>query len=218
MDILGDRKFVDVPGSKTHELPPLLVHSATGVKRLDRVMEMAAGLVEQEDLLAGPDAAGEGFDAVAGDVGNMFIERERRRMDLAINLVEQYLGLVSHWQWGDDVLEWIRQCETTFGYRLELRNLLRTEVWPHAGRASFVRLLGDKAINTHGVGLEKAVGLRLTFRQPPPIKCFSNQFLFYLHSTVANTAYHTWESMGQSPVSSLPPERFTFDVVNLNLE
>jgi len=25
MDIVGDRKFVEVPGGKTHELPPLLV-------------------------------------------------------------------------------------------------------------------------------------------------------------------------------------------------
>jgi hypothetical protein len=216
MDTLGDRKFVDVPGSKTHELPPLLVRGANGVKRLDRVMEMATGLVEQEDLLAETDAdmcaqAGPG----APDFSPLLMERERRRMDLAINLVEQYLGLVSHWQWGDDVLEWIRQCETTFGCRMELRNLLRTELWPHAGRSSFVHLLEDKAIDTHGIGLEKAVGLRLTFRQPPPIKCFSNQFLFYLNSTVANTAYHTWESMSQSPVSYLPPERFTFDVVNL---
>ena len=28
MDIVGDRKFVEVPGSKTHELPPLLVRTA----------------------------------------------------------------------------------------------------------------------------------------------------------------------------------------------
>lgn len=210
MDIVGDRKFVDVPGSRTHELPPLLVHGTAGMKRLDRVMEMAAGIVEAEDLLAEPTEAPE--------AGPLIVEREQRRMDLAINLVEQYLGLVMHWRWGDDVLEWIRQCETTFGQRLELRNLISTGVWPHAGRSSFVRLLEDKGIDTHGIGIEKAVGLRLTFRQPPPLKCFSNQFLFYLNSTVANTAYHTWEAMSRNPVSSLPPERFTFDVVNLSIE
>jgi hypothetical protein len=171
---------------------------------------MAAGLVESEDLLAEPSDA--------PDIGPLVIEREQRRMDLAINLVEQYLGLVSHWRWGDDVLEWIRQCETTFGQRLELRNLINTGLWPHAGRSSFVRLLEDKAVDTHGIGIEKAVGLRLTFRQPPPLKCFSNQFLFYLNSTVANTAYQTWESMSRNPVSSLPPERFTFDVVHMSLE
>jgi len=38
MEILGDKKFVEVPGSKTHELPPLLVRMAPEVKRLDRVM------------------------------------------------------------------------------------------------------------------------------------------------------------------------------------
>jgi hypothetical protein len=210
MEIVGDRKFVDVPGSKTHELPPLLVRGAAGRKRLDRVMEMASSLVESEDLLAEPSDA--------PDIGPLIVEREQRRMDLALNLVEQYFALVSHWRWGDDVLEWIRQCETTFGQRIELRNLINTGVWPHAGRSSFVRLLEDKAIDTHGIGLEKAVGLRLTFRQPPPLKCFSNQFLFYLNSTVANTAYQTWESMSNAPVSSLPPERFTFEVVNLSIE
>jgi hypothetical protein len=210
MEIVGDRKFVDVPGSKTHELPPLLVRGAAAVKRLDRVMEMASTLVESEDLLADPSDSPE--------IGPLIVEREQRRMDLAINLVEQYLRLVSHWRWGDDVLEWIRQCETTFGQRIELRNLINTGVWPHAGRSSFVRLLEDKAIDTHGIGLEKAVGLRLTFRQPPPLKCFSNQFLFYLNSTVANTAYQTWESMSNAPVSSLPPERFKFEVVNLSIE
>ena len=96
------------------------------------------------------------------------------------------LHLVTQWQWGDSILEWIRQCEITFGTRLELRNLLRPDVWPHAGRSSFVTLLGDKAVSSEGVELEQAVGLRLTFRQPPPISCFSNQFLFYLNSSVGN--------------------------------
>jgi len=39
------------------------------------------------------------------------------------------------------------------------------------------------------------VGLRLTFRQPPPIDCCSNQFLLYLNSTVADTAYRTWSHL-----------------------
>jgi hypothetical protein len=201
MDIVGDRKFVEVPGSKTHELPPLLVRGAPAVQRLDRVVNMATNIVETEDMIAGlpetdPDA-------------------DRRRMDLAINLAEQYLGLVKHWQWGDSILEWIRQCETTFGTRTELRNLLRNDLWPHAGRSSFVVLLEDKDIPTEGVELEKAVGLRLTFRQPPPISCFSNQFLFYLKSTVASSAYQTWAHLNPAPVSCLPPERFTFQIVNM---
>ena len=38
-------------------------------------------------------------------------------MDLALNLIDQYLAFVKHWQWGDSILEWIRQCETTFEAR-----------------------------------------------------------------------------------------------------
>src|SRR5271170_8165276 len=198
MEILGDKKFVEVPGSKTHELPPLLVRMTPQVRRLDRVMEMANDLIEQEDMLRpGHEAA---------------------QMDLAINLIEQYMGFVQHWQWGDSILEWIRQCETTFGARIDLRNLLSSDVWPHAGRSSFVLLLEDKAVRTGGVALEKAVGMRLTFRHPPPLKCFSDQFLFYLNSPVANSAYQAWAGMSRAPVSSLPPERFHFDVVNMSLQ
>ncbi len=211
METLGDRRFVEVPGTKTHELPPLLVRMSPDVKRLDKVMNMASNLVEQEDMIpvVSVDPPGE---------HSAQLDMERRRMDLALNLVEQYMKLVQHWQWGDSVLEWIRQCEITFGARLELRNLLSADVWPHAGRSSFVLLLEDKAVQTGGVALEKAVGMRLTFRQPPPIKCFSDQFLFYLNSPVANSAYQTWARMSTSPVSSLPPERFRFDVVNMSLE
>src|SRR5712692_2297956 len=204
MEILGDRKFVEVPGSKTHELPPLLVRMSPGVKRLDRVMGMANDLIEQEDMIPVSPLEAQ--------------ELERRRMDLALNLVDQYLAFVQHWRWGDSILEWIRQCETTFDARIDLRNLLHAEVWPHAGRSSFVTLLEDKAVETGGVGLEKAVGMRLTFREPPPLKCFSNQFLFYLNSTVGNTAYQTWAGLSPSPVSALPPERFMFEVVNMSLD
>jgi hypothetical protein len=205
MEILGDRKFVEVPGNKTHELPPLLVRMSPDVKRLDKVMGMASNLVDQEDMIP----------VVSVDPPGIM---EQRRMDLALNLVEQYMKLVQHWQWGDSILEWIRQCETTFGGRLELRNLLSSDVWPHAGRSSFVLLLEDKAVRTGGVELEKAVGMRLTFRHPPPLKCFSDQFLFYLNSPVANSAYQTWAGMSRTPVSSLPPERFHFDVVNMSIE
>jgi hypothetical protein len=204
MDILGDRKFVEVPGTTLHELPPLLVRMSPHVSRLDRVMDMANQLIEQEDMIP-LQLAGEG-------------EIERRRMDLAVNLVDQYLAFVQHWQWGDSILEWIRQCETTFDTRVDLRNLLRADLWPHAGRSSFVMLLEDKSVETGGVGIEKAMGMRLTFRQPPPLKCFSNQFLFYLNSTVATSAYQTWSQMSPSPISSLPPERFQFQVLDMNLE
>src|ERR1700730_8149321 len=208
MDIVGDRKFVEVPGEKTHELPPLLIHGTPEVKRLDRVMNMASNIVETEDMLADMPC-----DPLASEG-----EMDRRKMDLAINLVDQYLALMTHWRWGDSILDWIRQCEITFGARIELRNLLRNNVWPHAGRSSFVTLLEDKRLAEKSIDIEKAVGLRLTFRHPPPISCFSNQFLFYLNSTVANTAYQTWAHMTPAPVSCLPPERFTFEVVQMSLQ
>jgi hypothetical protein len=207
MDIVGDRLFVEVPGGKTHELPPLLVRTVPEVKRLDRMMGIAAEIIEQEDMV--PPVAS---DRLA-DVDSV----ERRKMDLALNLVDQYLGLLCHWSWGDAVIEWIRQCEITFDARMELRNLLRSDVWPHAGRSSFVTLLGDKAVKTDGVQLEKAVGLRLAFRQMPPIRCCSDQFLFYLNNSVAQTAYRTWLNMTPSPISSLPPERFEFAIVNMDV-
>ncbi len=208
MDIIGDRKFVEVPGGKTHELPPLLVKTAPDVKRLDKIMGVATAIIEREDMV--PAMASDG---VASDESI-----ERRKMDLALNLVDQYLGLLTHWNWGDAVIEWIRQCEITFGARIELRNLLRSDVWPHAGRSSFVTLLEDKAVKTEGVELEKAVGLRLAFRQMPPIRCCSDQFLFYLNNSVANSAYKTWLDMTPNPISSLPPERFAFEIVNMSLE
>jgi hypothetical protein len=208
MDIIGDRKFVEVPGGKTHELPPLLVKTVPDVKRLDKIMGVANEIIEREDMVP----------AVASDGVASEESIERRKMDLALNLVDQYLGLLTHWNWGDAVIEWIRQCEITFGTRMELRNLLRSDVWPHAGRSSFVTLLEDKAVKTEGVQLEKAVGLRLAFRQMPPIRCCSDQFLFYLNNSVANSAYKTWLDMTPNPISSLPPERFAFEIVNMSLE
>jgi len=207
MEIVGGRKFVEVPGGKTHELPPLLVRSPE-VRRLDRVVDMAGDMIDTEDMISDLPP-----EILAADM-----ERERRKMDLAINLVDQYLAFVNQWRWGDSIVEWIRQCEITFGNRLELRNLLRPDVWPHAGRCSFVTLLADKAVRAEGVELDKAVGLRLTFRQPPPIRCFSDQFLFFLNSTVASTAYQTWAHMSPDPISCLPPERFTFEVVNMSVQ
>jgi hypothetical protein len=60
------------------------------------------------------------------------------------------------------------------------------------------------------------VGLRLTFRQPPPIDCFSNQFLFYLNSPVADSAYQTWAHLNPEIHGLFPPDRFHFEVFELN--
>jgi len=191
--------YIRIPGEKTHELPPLLVHFTTPPMR--RVLKRATVIVESEDMLPPLEDA--------EDV------MEQRKLELALTLAEQYRALLAHWQWGHSILEWIRQCEITFESEATLRHLLHPDVWPHASRSSFVALLIEKSVPTHGVALDQAVGLRLTFRQPPPIDCFSNQFLFYLNSTLAGTAYNTWAEMGGSPRALLPPERFHFDVVEM---
>jgi hypothetical protein len=196
---MRDARYIDIPGSKTHELPPLLVHSALEHSPAD---DIDAVMGEADDMLAVSDACA---DVLA-----------QRRFELALQLREQYRGLVSHWLWGDSILEWIRQCEITFGCEDTLRKLLHPDVWPHASRASFVTLLIEKEVPTHGVALDRAVGLRLSFRQPPPIDCVSSQFLFYLNSTVASTAFQTWSRLIPQEPALLPPERFHFDVVDID--
>jgi hypothetical protein len=172
-----------------------------GTQAREEVVELAEEIVEAEDMLA---------DATPSER-----DWNQRKLDLALHLTDQYFGLLAHWQWGDSILEWIRQCEITFANQSALRHLLHTQVWPHAGRCSFVDLLLEKGVPTHGVGVEKAVGMRLTFRQPPPIGCFSNQYLLFLNSTVAGSAYQTWAHM-EAP-SFLPPERFHFEVLEMGL-
>ena len=207
MDIIGDRKFVEVPGGKTHELPPLLVKTVPDVKRMDKMVGLAAQIIEQEEMI--PPAA---FPFMPED------QLEARRMDLALNLVDQYVGLLSHWQWGDAVIEWIRQCEITFGTRVELRNLLRSDLWPHAGRSSFVKLLEDKSVETGAVHLDKAVGIRLAYRRMPPMGCYTDQFLFYLSESAFSNVYRSWMGITPSGDASLPPERFHFEVVSTSVE
>src|SRR5689334_1675698 len=191
-------RYIEIPGEKMHELPPLLIHS---ISAASAPADLNSVMPEAEEMLSVSDAS-----------ENVL---EQRRFDLAVQLTEQYRGLLSHWTWGDSVLEWIRQCEITFECESTLRQLLHPDVWPHASRASFVTLLREKRVAVPGVGLEKAVGLRLTFRQPPPIDCFSSQFLFYLNSTLADSAYQAWSHMVAAPPALLPPDRFHFQVVEL---
>jgi hypothetical protein len=197
---MRESRYIDIPGIKTHELPPLLVHCGA-----ERAMESSGDLnsvlPEAEDMLAASDAAEEVM--------------EQRKFELALQLTAQYKGLLSQWFWGDSVLEWIRQCEITFESEATLRKLLHPDVWPHASRASFVALLLEKHVPTHGVALDRAVGMRLAFRQPPPIGCVSSQFLVYLNSTIADTAYQTWSHLIPDAAELFPPERFHFDVLRL---
>ncbi len=198
---MEDRTYVRIPGTKTHELPPLLVHSSAADTFARGVLDHAVVIVESEDMLP-----------LVEDPDTM----EQRKLDLAVRLAEQYRSLVSHWLWGDSILEWIRRCEITFESEAALRELLHPDVWPHAGRSSFVTLLMEKSVGAREVALEEAVGLRLTFRQPPPIDCCSNQFLFYLNGTVADTAYHAWSSLTEHMAALFPPERFHFEVLEVD--
>ena len=194
----GNRQYVDIPGSKMHELPPLLVRKMPDAPDVD----MASAIEEAGEMLPEVDVE-EGL-------------LEQRKFDLAVTLTEQYRGLIGYWQWGESIVEWIRQCEITFQSESVLRSLLHPDVWPHAGRSSFVRLLTDKNVTAPGVLLEKAVGLRLTFRQPPPMDCCTSEFLFCLNSSIAGSAYQAWAHMGGGIPALFPPERFHFDVLDLD--
>ncbi|HEY1184442.1 MAG TPA: hypothetical protein VGE89_09685, partial [Bryobacteraceae bacterium] len=193
---MSDTRYIDIPGNGTHELPPLLLNSLADCAPAEEAPDLASVMPEAEDMLAASDAAEEVL--------------EHRKFELAVQLAERYKGLRAQWRWGDSILEWIRQCEITFEGADALRQLLHPDVWPHASRSSFVTLLEEKQVATAGVPLERAVGLRLTFRQPPPIDCCSNQFLLYLNSTVADTAYRTWSHLVPEALMLLPPHRFHF--------
>ena len=199
MEIVGDRKYVEIPGRTVHELPPLLLKDVRAVADFQNVVGRAESMVEHDALLADGN-----FD-------------DHRKVGMALSLAEQYALFLSHWAWGESILEWIRQCETTFESKPSLRPLLTPDVWPHAGRQSFVRLLEDKSVPHGDVDLENAMGYRLTFRQPPPIQFFSDKFLFFLRSSMAANAYQTWADAGGDDPASLPPERFRFFVTGTDI-
>ncbi len=77
MEIIGDRKFLEPPGDRLHELPPLMIHRFVDVGRLDKVVGMAERIVESEDMI--PPSA---LDAE-------FLTGQQRKLDLAIQMVEQ---------------------------------------------------------------------------------------------------------------------------------
>ena len=201
--ILGNRRYVEIPGDSSFELPPLMLKSNPVLCELGELVDSASSIVDSEALIPGPAQ-----DAM--EAGNTL---EQIRFGLAANLVDQYRRFISHWTWGESVLEWIRQCETSFETQPNLRVLLRPDLWPHAGRSSFVTLLQDKDAADSQIVLENAMGFRLTFRHPPPIECFSEKFLFLLNSSLGATAYRAWAGAGREDEASLPPERFQFIVM-----
>ncbi len=206
MDIVGDRRYVELPpADHPYELPPLLVRMSAKAKS-DKIIEMSKENIDQEELIP----------LVPVDDPELDVMLERRRMGLALAQVDRYLEFKCLWQWGDGIMDWIRQCEETFEMRAPLRSLLRADIWPHASRKSFVDLLIDKGIQTN-VPLHSAVGARLSFRHLPPIHYFTSDFLQYLNGEIAASAFNRWAHTAPDPVSSLPPERFSFDVINTSL-
>ena len=119
-----DRHYIEIPG--THELPPLLVRAIPEEASRAELVHRATEIVETE--------------------GTWLRTSPRRLWSNASSTLlstspDQYLGLLTHWAWGDSVIEWIRQCETTFAATVALKHLLSHDVWPHAARCSFVDLL-----------------------------------------------------------------------------
>ena len=72
---MRDSRYIEILGSKTHELPLLLVHPAAEVAA-DTAAELASVMAEAEDMLAASDA---GEDVV-----------EQRKFELAVQLAVQY--------------------------------------------------------------------------------------------------------------------------------
>jgi hypothetical protein len=208
MEIIGNRKYVEIPGDTVHELPPLLLRASAGPSEAEGLLNRAEDIVEADALIA--DSADDRWQPEGSFA--------QRKTGLALNLTEQYVAFLNHWRLGESILEWIRQCEITFEHKPNLRLLLKPDVWPHAGRSSFVTLLSDKHVPSEPVNLERAVGHRLTFRQPPPIDFFSDQFLFFLNAPVASNAYVTWASASGKEAASLPPERFHFLVMGTEIK
>lgn len=202
--ILGNRQYVEIPGEGSFELPPLMLRSGPDLDRLGSLVNSAEGIVDGEALIPGRT-----LDLLDAEDALSHV-----RLGLAANLVAQYCSFVQHWTWGESVLEWIRQCETSFETQPNLRSLLRPDVWPHAGRSSFVTLLEDKQAADADIVLENAMGYRLTFRQPPPIEFFSEKFLLILRSSLAAAAYQTWAAADGEGEAALPPERFQFFVMS----
>src|ERR1700722_9967539 len=80
-----DRHYIEIPG--THELPPLLVRTIPEEASRAELVHRATEIVETEDMVVDFSAA----------------VMEQRKLDLAIHLTDQYLGLLTHWAWGDSV-------------------------------------------------------------------------------------------------------------------
>ena len=100
MQVFGPRKWVEIPGCETLELPPLLVNGRHDGRyrghpeKLERVVGLAANIVESEEMI----------DDGTLPLNRIEVEHQRRKMDLALNLVDQYFLFLNQWNWGDSIL------------------------------------------------------------------------------------------------------------------
>jgi len=182
------RQFLEIPGLSIYELPPLLMHASTHIKRLNKTLEMAGTIVESEDLESAARAkVTDATFAFAGTTSN--------KMHLALDLVEEYMKLLHKWRCGRDILHWISQCEITFENLADLRQALRTQLWPHSARSSFVTLLGDKSAKNTRRGFRTGRGFGSDFCKT------AGNFLF--HTAVfgpikLRNCFHSLPDMGRT--------------------
>jgi hypothetical protein len=203
MDTADKSYLLEIPGDKVYELPPFCLSGKPQALWSEVNFRNAEKLVREEGLI--PNTS-----STVLDPGTAL----RQEHDLAINIAERYRRLQLLWRLGDDILRWVTHCETTFKLNATLNPFLSPDIWPHAGRTSFIHLLETKNI-ADALETEQAIGLRLAFRKPLPLNCLSDQFLFFLSPAVTKEAFITWTSMVPPPIHRFPPNRFDFQVFNL---
>ena len=86
---MRDARYIEIPGSRTHELPPLLVHSAAEHAPVE---DMESVLGEAEDMLAVSDASPDILRAAPLRAG-VAIERTVQRPALALALGRFHPGV-----------------------------------------------------------------------------------------------------------------------------
>ena len=204
MENIGKRNYLTLPGTQIYELPPLLVNPKSMAENLQEAIKKAIPIAESEGLVP---------QNLYGDPTSEQIV-DLIRYDQAAILANMYAKYLELWCWGNDILRWIKQCEEPTVACPNLQWLLQTHIWPHTNRSSFVRLLKDKYIASDEVDFLVAVGLRLNFLRPVPMRCFTSTFLHFLQSKVALAAYDSWAGTSGT-ITLLPPERFTIQVINL---
>ena len=89
--IVGNRRYVEIPGSSSYELPPLMLKSRPQVSEVTALVENASTIVDSESLIPGPTQ-----DALHAED-----RLENVRFGLAVSLVHNYRSFIRHWTWGE---------------------------------------------------------------------------------------------------------------------